>query len=332
MLQRSSSSRISMAAGTLERSKGRLRRWSCPGLVASDRSLHSSGPRSLAVWESGQTSRRWGGTEKKTQRSAAAWDLQQALPPPDPTSPTAERLKNVNCPPHVARRLFPPARLIRLMAPWHAWVLGPPRPHVNRPPNAKHFLIEPDETNGEGRDNKVKTPDGPPQVLHQQNAPFSFVPSFVRVNSKTTQPTVAIRARLQRTRRAEAHAKGPESLRLVTDDPNAITTATSPPCAATHELSDCQSIKMHPGDALTAFLSLASRPRLCRPKPKEIAGADADADADARSSGAPPLRPVRVPLPAFNNEAVPSVTLTVGAPTPCSVTEIPGGDPQKGQH
>lgn len=32
---------------------------------ASDR---SSGPRSLAVWESEQTSRRWGGTEKRTQR------------------------------------------------------------------------------------------------------------------------------------------------------------------------------------------------------------------------------------------------------------------------
>lgn len=30
--------------------------------------LHSSCPRSLAVWESEQTSRRWGGTERKTQR------------------------------------------------------------------------------------------------------------------------------------------------------------------------------------------------------------------------------------------------------------------------
>lgn len=170
MLQRSSSSRISMAAGTLERSKGRLRRWSCPG---------SSTPPAPAVWQFGNRSRRLEGGEGRRERRRDAEICCNMRPAAStatsrPYLPLTERLKNVNCPPHVyrarlARRLFPPARLIRLMAPW---VLGPPRPHVNRPPNAKHFPIEPDETNGEGRDNKVKTPDWPPKSYTKKCALF----------------------------------------------------------------------------------------------------------------------------------------------------------------
>ncbi|KAK0754887.1 hypothetical protein B0T18DRAFT_47920 [Schizothecium vesticola] len=135
------------------------------GPVAADR---SSGP---AVWQFGNGSGRLEGGEGRRKRRRDL--LQHGTCSKHCHLPTylatAERLKNVNCQQHVyrarrARRLFPPVRLIGLMA---LLVLGPPRPHVNRPPplppNAKHFPIEPDETTGEGRDNKVKTPDGPPK-------------------------------------------------------------------------------------------------------------------------------------------------------------------------
>lgn len=169
MLQRSSSSRISMAAGTLERSKGTLRRWSCPGPLATV-------PPAPAVWQFGNRSRRLEGGEgrRKGRRDA---EICCSMRPAASTATSRPYLTNcrtsqecqLSTRARLARRLFPPARLIRLMAPW---VLGPPRPYVNRPPNAKHFPIEPDETNGEGRDNKVKTPDGPPKSYTTKCALF----------------------------------------------------------------------------------------------------------------------------------------------------------------
>ncbi|KAK1835904.1 hypothetical protein QBC39DRAFT_129744 [Podospora conica] len=259
-----------MATGTLEEAKEDFD------------DCRSSGP---AVWQFGMAAgvSKVGRDGEKDAEICCNKDLQEALPPPDPTSQAVERLKNPNCQPVDRPHLAPglvvlPARLIRSMAPM---VPGPPRPHVNRPPNAKHFPIEPDETNGEGRDNKVKTPDGP--LKSYTGCAIFFRPIFVRVNSKTTQPTVAIRARLQRTRRAEAHAK---SLRLATPTPSTLRHLHHAPPPRVVRLP----VRKDPSrGALTAFSSQASRPRLCRPKPKEIAGAGAD--ADARSSGTPPPSP-----------------------------------------
>ena len=137
------------------------------GPVAADR---SSGP---AVWQFGNGSGRLegGGDGEKDAEICCNMGPAASTATSRPYLATAERLKNVNCQQHVYRTRL--ARLIGLMA---LLVLGPPRPHVNRPPNAKHFPIEPDETTGEGRDNKVKTPDGPPKSYTR--CAFFFRPIF----------------------------------------------------------------------------------------------------------------------------------------------------------
>lgn len=184
---------------------------------ASDR---SSGPRSLAVWESEQTSRRWGGTEKRTQRRRDL--LQHAtcskhchLPTLPHQLQNVSRMSIVN--PSAPRSPTIPARppyqidgLPGFLGRLDRTSTAPQTPSTS--PSSRTRRTEKDETIKSRHQTGLPSPT-------PQNAPFSFVPSVVRVDSKTTQPAVAIRARLQRTRRAEANAK---SLRLANPTPSPL--------------------------------------------------------------------------------------------------------------
>jgi hypothetical protein len=96
---------------------------------------------------------------------------------------------------------------IPALPPYGSWAAStarqPPPQTPSTSPSSRTRRTEKDETIKSRHQTGLQSPT--------QDARFSFVPSLVRVDSKTTQPTVAIRARLQRPRRAEAHAK---SLRL----------------------------------------------------------------------------------------------------------------------
>jgi hypothetical protein len=126
------------------------------GPVAGDR---SSGP---AVWQFGNGSGRLEGGEERRKRRR---DLLQHgtcskhchLPTLPSQLQNVSRMSIVNS---TSAERASPADYSRATA---LWFLGRLDRTSTAPPNAKHFPIEPDETNGEGRDNKVKTPDGPPK-------------------------------------------------------------------------------------------------------------------------------------------------------------------------